>query len=91
MLGFPIKGKKMQALRKMTKTKKNGGSVEGSGSKMQDRGRTLSVLTGRTERDLMGRRGCFAQDAVRRNVEGRGPGWRRGSAEWWKWGSWRGE
>ena len=63
----------MQALRKMTK-RKNGGSVEGSGSKMQDGGRTLSVLTGRTERDLMGRRGCFAQDAVRRNVEGRGLG-----------------
>ena len=21
---------------------------------------------------------------------GTGPGWRRGSAEWWKWGSWRG-
>ena len=41
---------------------------------MQDGGRTLSVLTGRTERDLMGWRGCFAQDAVRQNVEGRGLG-----------------
>ena len=38
------------------------------------RGRAHSVLMGRTERDLMGRRGGLAQDEIGRNAEGRGLG-----------------
>ena len=38
MSGFPFKGKKMQALRKMTKRKKNGGSVKDRGRKCRTGG-----------------------------------------------------
>ena len=69
MSGFSDQGEENAGVAEDDETEKKWWGV------LKDRDRKgRTGLMGRTERDLLGRRGCFAQDAVRRNVEGWGLG-----------------